>query len=72
MQKAEWKLSSCVSMKKIYQMFGEIPVYTCLTSNTFYKSVWIYINFMKITLLTVAMFGGPTMSHDAVMPDPCQ
>lgn len=30
MQKAEWKLPSCVSMKNIYQMFGGIPVYIAL------------------------------------------
>lgn len=70
MQNAEWKLPLCVSMKNIYQVFGEIPVYACFTSKTFYKSVWIYTNFMKITFLTVEVFRRPTTSHDAAVPDP--
>lgn len=51
-------------------MFGKIPVHTCFTSKKLYKSVWIYISFMKITLWTVGVFRGPTMSCDAAVPDP--
>lgn len=53
---AEWKLASCISMKNVYQILSEIPVYACFTSKPLGKSAWICITYLWVGFILFIYF----------------